>query len=312
MNFANGAVTTLSGNITAGAGNLTVADASRFPATPFHICIDSELMTVTANLGGLFTVTRGIEGTTAAAHASGALVTNTVTAGDFAGFLSALPADVAKTDVANTFTISPQTIVCDADNHAGVIVKVHSATQTADAYQLLDSGGTELFGTLFPNAVSDNGVTTGHSPALFFQRSNTAVQGFFFLSGNGNRFYLSRDLYVNGQLSLQNPLLVGAGFEIKSSTGDPVKLRAAPNNSNHASANVIIDTNGVVATVSPLVSIRNNGTEKAYLSGEGNWFLANVTTDPPATPTGGGIIYVAGGALKYVGSSGTVTTLALA
>lgn len=38
-------------------------------------------------------------------------------------------------------------------------------------------------------------------------------------------------------------------------------------------------------------------------------FIANATTIPTANPTGGGILYVEAGALKYRGSSGTVTTL---
>jgi hypothetical protein len=38
--------------------------------------------------------------------------------------------------------------------------------------------------------------------------------------------------------------------------------------------------------------------------------LSNATT--PATPTGGGVLYVEGGALKYKGSSGTVTVVAAA
>jgi hypothetical protein len=33
---------------------------------------------------------------------------------------------------------------------------------------------------------------------------------------------------------------------------------------------------------------------------------------PPATPTGGGVLYVEAGVLKYKGSSGTVTTLGAA
>jgi hypothetical protein len=37
-------------------------------------------------------------------------------------------------------------------------------------------------------------------------------------------------------------------------------------------------------------------------------FLSNQGA-PPATQTGGGTLYVEGGALKYKGSSGTVTTL---
>jgi hypothetical protein len=43
--------------------------------------------------------------------------------------------------------------------------------------------------------------------------------------------------------------------------------------------------------------------------GAGVVFVANATTMPTTNPTGGGILYVEAGALKYRGSSGTVTTL---
>lgn len=43
---------------------------------------------------------------------------------------------------------------------------------------------------------------------------------------------------------------------------------------------------------------------------DGTQFLNNQTA--PATPTGGGLIYVEAGALKYIGSSGTITTLGAA
>ncbi len=38
-------------------------------------------------------------------------------------------------------------------------------------------------------------------------------------------------------------------------------------------------------------------------------YMANVTTPPAGSPTGGGVIYVESGALKYRGSSGTITTI---
>lgn len=47
-------------------------------------------------------------------------------------------------------------------------------------------------------------------------------------------------------------------------------------------------------------------------SGVGMIFIANDTTDPTSSPVGGGLLYVSGGALKYKGSSGTVTTIAVA
>lgn len=51
----------------------------------------------------------------------------------------------------------------------------------------------------------------------------------------------------------------------------------------------------------------------SFGSGSGSVLgLANAATIPSANPTAGGVIYVESGALKYRGSSGTVTTLALA
>ena len=47
-------------------------------------------------------------------------------------------------------------------------------------------------------------------------------------------------------------------------------------------------------------------------SGTGVIAIANATAVPSATPTGGGVLYVEGGALKYKGSSGTITTLGVA
>jgi hypothetical protein len=46
--------------------------------------------------------------------------------------------------------------------------------------------------------------------------------------------------------------------------------------------------------------------------GAGVLGIANATTVPTSNPTGGGILYVEAGALKYRGSSGTITTLGAA
>lgn len=71
------AATTLAGDITSGAGSLSVTDATNFPTEGnFDIRIDRELLTVTAVSGSTFTVTRaaGTPATDAAAHSSGATV----------------------------------------------------------------------------------------------------------------------------------------------------------------------------------------------------------------------------------------------
>jgi hypothetical protein len=52
------------------------------------------------------------------------------------------------------------------------------------------------------------------------------------------------------------------------------------------------------------------GSTPSYGGGVGVMFMANAGTNPSTDPTGGGVLYVDGGALKYRGSSGTVTTIA--
>lgn len=91
LRAANNAITTLVSAINASQTSFTVADASLFPDPPFRITVDSEIMEVGAvdRVNNVFSsVQRGIEGTTAASHAAGALVTNTWTAGTYAELAS--------------------------------------------------------------------------------------------------------------------------------------------------------------------------------------------------------------------------------
>jgi hypothetical protein len=52
------------------------------------------------------------------------------------------------------------------------------------------------------------------------------------------------------------------------------------------------------------------GTTDAFGGGVRVIGIANATTVPNSNPSGGGVLYVEGGALKFRGSSGTVTTIA--
>jgi hypothetical protein len=77
--FTNSASTTLASAMTDTTGtSAVVASVTGFPSTTnqqFDIIVDSEIMTVTNNPGtGTFTVIRGVDGSTAATHASGAPV----------------------------------------------------------------------------------------------------------------------------------------------------------------------------------------------------------------------------------------------
>jgi Hyaluronidase protein (HylP) len=92
-----------------------------------------------------------------------------------------------------------------------------------------------------------------------------------------------------------------------------------------AAQGIFLDSAG--ATTGRLLTIRNNtsprlsllgngnlglGTETAFGGGVGVIGIANAGTVPSTNPSGGGVLYVEAGALKYRGSSGTVTPIAAA
>lgn len=74
--------TTITGAINASVTSVTVSDGSVFPATgDFRLNCEDELMLCTARATNVLTVTRGIEGTTAASHGAVAPITQVATAG---------------------------------------------------------------------------------------------------------------------------------------------------------------------------------------------------------------------------------------
>ena len=62
-----------------------------------------------------------------------------------------------------------------------------------------------------------------------------------------------------------------------------------------------------------ITSVGNIGVRTSQFGlGAGVIGIANAATSPTTDPAGGGVLYVENGALKYRGSSGTVTTIASA
>lgn len=74
--------TFITGAIDDSQTSVTVADGSVFPDTgDFRLNCEDELMLCTARATNILTVTRGIEGTTAASHGAVTPITQVVTAG---------------------------------------------------------------------------------------------------------------------------------------------------------------------------------------------------------------------------------------
>lgn len=94
-----------------------------------------------------------------------------------------------------------------------------------------------------------------------------------------------------------------------ASTADALKVRAAAVSSTVKILQAI-DGNSLGLTVYGGGNVGLNGS--SFGAGVGVIFLANAGTVPTTNPSLGGLLYVQAGALKYRGSSGTVTTIAAA
>jgi|688.fasta_scaffold12584_25 hypothetical protein len=73
----------------------------------------------------------------------------------------------------------------------------------------------------------------------------------------------------------------------------------------------VFEINNTVSGTLRDLHLRNLGLNGAISAGGGVGiaFIANATTAPTTNPSGGGVLYCEAGALKFRGSSGTVTTL---
>lgn len=172
MNFSNAGQSTLLSAALSGDLAITVVSATPFPAAPFHIVVDQELMTVTAVAGTTFTVTRGVEGTTAAAHAAGATVTNTVTAADYAGFGGTPSPLTTKGDLwgydtgNNRVPVGADGLVLTADSTQAIGVKWKSGT-----------GGGDRLATLAnaPNLITNTNANLTYGTWNVVKATTTAV-----------------------------------------------------------------------------------------------------------------------------------------
>jgi hypothetical protein len=86
--LSNRASALLNATIDGSQTSFVVTGTTGFPSPNFRVRVDNELMLVTGVAGTTFTVTRGIEGTVAIAHAAGIPVTVVLTAGGLIQYLT--------------------------------------------------------------------------------------------------------------------------------------------------------------------------------------------------------------------------------
>ena len=188
------------------------------------------------------------------------------------------------------------------------------ASQTGNLLNLENSSGTALASFSAAGALSLSGNVTVNAAS---GRLNILAP-----SGNGgviiDRTGGSGTSFIAAQVGGVYRWIFNLNNAVSESGGDSGSNIAL---SAYTDAGALIDTPltilraaGGLVTLARPVQMSSNvaiGGTGSFGSGDKVLFMANATA-PSGTPSGGGIVYVESGALKFKGSSGTVTTIAAA
>lgn len=177
-NYSNIALdTTLTAGITAGALSCVVASAAGWPAAPFAAVLDPGLVTeevveVTVKVGTTFTITRAFDGTTAQAHALGAVVRHAAIAGDFTD-LQAADTSEASTRAADDTTLAGL-ITTEAGARASAD-SAHAALTTTAHGGIVASTDPRLTDARTPTAHAATHASAGSDPVTLAQSQVTSL-----------------------------------------------------------------------------------------------------------------------------------------
>jgi hypothetical protein len=203
-------------------------------------------------------------------------------------------ATVVREDIANAFTVGGQSITSEGTAIVPLVLK-GASSQSVDLLQIQNS-------------------------------SSTVLGGF----GNTGNLRVRSTVEFSAALNVAAASSTQIGAVVRGAAGQSVSLQEWQNSGGTAIANVsqtgtLATTGGVNtvllrSTVDSVTAIYLPGSRNVQFAsatpsvggGAGVIGIANATTVPTTNPSGGGILYVEAGALKYRGSSGTITTLGAA
>jgi hypothetical protein len=133
------------------------------------------------------------------------------------------------------------------------------------------------------------------------------MSGCGFLSEHRIRKEAGWGFDIHGDLGFTRP-----NFAIKDTTNNRTFLSTTNSGAltiNAIDSGVTVTYNGATRIVAQTAGVAFFGSMSAG-GGSGVIFIANRTTAPTSNPSAGGLLYAESGALKWRGSSGTVTELA--
>ena len=332
---ANNAANTLSGTITAIATSLTLADSTEFTNSGI-VAIDNELLSFTGKSGNTLTgLTRGIEGTTAASHSTGAEVKQVISAKSHNVLASAIIALETKvgtgTDIAWS-VMAPLTasrvLVTDGSGD----VTVSGVTSTA----LSTTFGNQTANTVFAGPTTGSAappafrsLVAADIPALSYgdvtgpsTGTDNAIVRF---DGSTGKLIQNSPVtlsdtgsfaFPDGVRQTFNPNGTSAGINVGAHTADPSSLTNGDLWYNSTSSN-LKTRRGAATEIVATIPV-NNGDEIPFLSsstgrleasGEVYWDGSGNAVQIGNTSTGSLRLTVAGGTdtTTLIPASGTGT-----
>lgn len=263
-----------------------------------------------------------------------------------ANFASAITLGTTAIQLGNTVTALNNMTLSNVTISSGNIT-VASANVSGN---LTLTGQTDFTGNVIVAVNSSSNAVritqTGSGNALFVEDDTNPDASPFVVNASGNvgigvtsptyKLHVDGTSYVNGTFQVQGQSLFNSVVEVGPYSGGGGELRLMNPSGLNAGAVFDVDpadvgrlytttlhlgqltgTGGEVVLFTetlPRMRIDSNGNlgfgGASFGGGVVVAFIANATTVPTTNPTGGGILYVQAGALKYRGSSGTVTTIA--
>lgn len=211
-------------------------------------------------------------------NGSGDITFNNIVTNDIVAFgnISSAGTTFTATLSASTFTILTQNVL-GSTNSSSITGQTGSVVNGTSGTFIFATGLASGSGTSGPLLVRTGNSVTGSSGQAFLQSGQVT-------SGSGG----------SGSVNLvTGSVVAGASGDINMTTGT---------NSGGTSGNINMKSNGSGVSIGQIGG--------SFGGGKNVIFIANATTIPNANPTGGGVLYVQSGALKYRGSSGTVTPIA--
>lgn len=259
-NYAGAAAsTTLSSGIASGTTSIPVADGSTYPTANFNIVIDKglageEKIFISSRSGNTLTVSaRGADGTTAAAHSTGATVQHCAFASDFQEANDHVAATTghgatgAVVGTTNTQTLTNKTLTAPTISAPAVS---GAATFTGtQAGMVLDAAST-IGGVSGTSLAADRTAWTAYTPSWTASGSNPAI-------GNGSITgqykVIGKTLYLRITMQTGTTTTFGSGTYRVSLPGGVAlqtsgsEIQVAPANINTPSKSWVGQALGVAA-----------------------------------------------------------------